>query len=285
MAYDLTDIKTVKNLLGAAGFTFSKALGQNFITDPTVCPKMAEMAGISENDGVIEIGPGVGVLTVELAKRAEKVVSIELDARLFPVLAKTLDGKENVFVENADILKTDLSALIKKYFREGQKIHVCANLPYYITSPVIIYLLDSGIHFSSLTLMVQKEAAERITAKLGQRDAGALTAAVQYKTVAEKLFDVKSSSFTPPPKVNSSVIKLTFRDTPPVEIENEEKFFKTVKAVFAHRRKTAVNSISAETGISKEKITSALTSLGFSQTVRAEEIDLEKMAQLSKLMW
>ncbi|MCH5197594.1 MAG: 16S rRNA (adenine(1518)-N(6)/adenine(1519)-N(6))-dimethyltransferase RsmA [Oscillospiraceae bacterium] len=284
MEYDLTDIKTVKSLLGAAGFTFSKSLGQNFITDPGVCPKMAELAGIGENDGVIEIGPGVGVLTVELAKRAEKVVSIELDTRLFPVLAKTLSEKTNVFVENADILKTDLRELIKKYFREDQKIHVCANLPYYITSPIIIYLLESGIRFSSLTLMVQKEAGERITAKLGQREAGALTAAVQYKTEANKLFDVKSSSFTPPPKVNSSVIKLTFREKPPVEIESEEKFFRTVKAVFAHRRKTAVNSLSAETGISKEKITSALASLGFPPTVRAEEIDIEKMAQLSKLI-
>jgi len=284
MAYDLTDIKTVKSLLSAAGFTFSKSLGQNFITDPSVCPKMVELSGIAEGDCVIEIGPGIGVLTVELAKRAEKIVCVELDARLLPVLSRTLDGKNNVFVENADILKTDLRELVKKHFRDGQKIHVCANLPYYITSPVIIHLLESGINFTSLTLMVQKEAAERITAKLGQREAGALTAAVQFKTEAKKLFDVKSSSFTPPPKVNSSVIKLTLRDAPPVEVDSEEKFFRTVKSVFAHRRKTAVNSISSELGLPKEKITSALVSLGFSPTVRAEEIDIEKMAELSKLI-
>lgn len=284
MGYDLTDIKTVKKLLSAAGFTFSKSLGQNFITDPTVCPRIAEASGIESGDGVLEIGPGVGVLTAELSKKAEKVVSVELDARLFPVLAKTLDGKTNVFVENADILKTDLKELTQKYFRPDMRVHVCANLPYYITSPVVMYLLESEVKFTSLTLMVQKEAADRITSRLGRREAGALTAAVQYKTEAEKLFDVKSSSFTPPPKVDSSVIKLTFREKPPVDAD-EKKFFKTVRAVFAHRRKTTVNSLSAETGIQKEKIANALLRLGLPETARAEEIDIEKMAALAELLF
>ena len=281
MEYNLTDINTVKKLLSGAGFTFSKALGQNFITNPAVCPKMAALSGVGEEDGVLEIGPGVGVLTVELAKRAKTVVSVELDTRLIPILAKTLDGKTNVFVENADILKTDIRALTEKYFAPRQKLHVCANLPYYITSPVIIRLLECGVPFASLTLMVQKEAADRLTARLGTRDAGALTAAVEYYAEAETLFPVPASSFTPPPKVNSAVIRLTRRERPPVETKDEAFFFKTVRAAFLHRRKTAVNSLSAGLGLPKEKIAEALESLGFSPAVRAEEIDMPRFAALA----
>lgn len=285
MEYNLTDIGTVKKLLSAAGFTFSKALGQNFITNPSVCPKMADLSGIGPEDGVLEIGPGVGVLTTELAERAKTVVSVELDARLLPILAKTLDGKTNVFVENADILKTDLPALVEKYFAPGQKIHVCANLPYYITSPVIIRLLECGVPFGTMTLMVQKEAADRLTARLGERDAGALTAAVEYYTEAETLFTVPASSFTPPPKVNSAVIKLTRRETPPVTTKNEAFFFQTVRAAFLHRRKTAVNSLSAGLGLPKERIAEALRALGFPEAVRAEAIDIKQFAALSDLLY
>ena len=284
MEYNLTDIGTVKKLLSAAGFTFSKALGQNFITNPAVCPKMAAFSGIAPEDGVLEIGPGVGVLTVELAKTAKTVVSVELDARLLPILAKTLDGCGNVFVENADILKTDLPALAEKYFVPGQKLHVCANLPYYITSPVILRLLDCGVPFSSLTLMVQKEAADRLTARLGERDAGVLTAAVEYYAEAETLFTVPASSFTPPPKVNSAVIRLTRRQTPPVNVRDETFFFKTVRSAFLHRRKTAVNSLSAGLGLPKDKIEAALVSLGFSPSVRAEAIDMPHFAALADLL-
>ena len=285
MEYNLTDINTVKKLLSAAGFTFSKALGQNFITDAAVCPKMAALSGIGPEDGVIEIGPGVGVLTVELAKCAKTVVSIELDRRLLPILAKTLDGRTNVFVENADVMKTDLKALAQTYFAPGQKLHVCANLPYYITSPVLMRLLECGVPFETLTLMVQKEAAERICARLGQRDAGALTAAVEYYAEAETLFTVPASSFTPPPKVNSAVIRLTRRDAPPVHTENEEYFFKTVRAAFLQRRKTAVNSLAAGLGLPKERVAEALERLGYPPAVRAEEIDMPRFAALSDLLY
>ncbi len=285
MEYNLTDIQTVRRLLSAAGFTFSKALGQNFITDPAVCPKMASLSGIGPEDGVLEIGPGVGVLTVELAKAAQTVVTVELDRRLLPVLARTLDGKNNVFVENADILKTDIPALAEKYFTPGQKLHVCANLPYYITSPVLMRLLECGVPFETLTLMVQKEAAERITAKLGQRDAGALTAAVEYYAEAELLFVVKAGSFTPPPKVNSAVIRLTRRAAPPVETKDEAWFFRTVKAAFAHRRKTAVNGLCGELGLSKEAVTNALAALGLPPDTRAETLDMPAMAALADRLY
>ena len=285
MEYNLTDVSTVKRLLSAAGFTFSKALGQNFITDPTVCPRMAELSGIGPEDGVLEIGPGVGVLTAELAKVAQKVVSLELDRRLLPVLAKTLDGKTNVFVENADVLKADLPALAAKYFAPGQKLHVCANLPYYITSPVIVRLLTCGIPFETMTLMVQKEAADRLTAKLGQREAGALTAAVEYYTEAGLLFTVKASSFTPPPKVNSAVIRLTRRVTPPVSALSEDYFFKTVRAAFTHRRKTAVNGLAGELGLSKEAVLNALAALGLPADTRAETLDIRQMAALADQLY
>lgn len=285
MDYNLTDINTVKKLLSAAGFTFSKALGQNFITDAAVCPKMAALSGIGPEDGVLEIGPGVGVLTVELAKTAKTVVSVELDARLLPVLAKTLDGKSNVFVEHADVLKTDLPALAAEYFAPGQKLHVCANLPYYITSPVIMRLLTCGVPFESLTLMVQKEAADRLTARLGEREAGALTAAVEYYAEAKELFTVKAGSFTPPPKVNSAVIRLTRRAAPPVKTENEAWFFQTVRAAFLHRRKTLVNGICGELGVTKEAAAGALKELGFPPTARAEQLTLAEMAALSDLLY
>ncbi len=285
MEYNLTDVSTVKRLLSAAGFTFSKALGQNFITDPTVCPRMAELSGIGPGDGVIEIGPGVGVLTVELAQRAGTVVSLELDRRLLPVLAKTLDGRKNVFVENADVLKTDLPALAQKYFAPGQKLHVCANLPYYITSPVIIRLLTCGVPFETMTLMVQKEAADRLTARLGQRDAGALTAAVEYYTEAALLFRVNAASFTPPPKVNSAVLRLTRRQAPPVAVEDEEFFFRTVRAAFQHRRKTAVNGLAGELGLSREAVTGTLAALELPPDTRAETLTIAQMAALADALY
>lgn len=285
MTYNLTDINTVRALLSRHGFTFSKALGQNFITDPTVCPKMAELSGIDSDTCVIEVGPGVGVLTVELAKRAKKVASLELDGRLLPILAKTLDEYKNVYVVNADVLKTDLREIIREYFGENEKVCVCANLPYYITSPVIMYLLESGIPFESLTLMVQKEAGDRLTAKVGTRDAGAVTLAVDYYSEAELLFNVGKNAFTPPPKVNSCVIKLTLRKEPPVKVRDEAYFFRTVRAAFLHRRKTAVNGLSSELGISKEKISAALSDCGLPATVRAEQISMETMAELSNKLF
>lgn len=281
---NLTDIETVKKLLSRYGFTFSKALGQNFITDPFVCPQMAELSGITKDDCVIEIGPGVGVLTVELAKRAKKVVSVELDTRLIPVLAQTLDDYRNVFVVNADVLKTDLRKLIAEYF-DGEKVFVCANLPYYITSPVIMYLLEERLPVESLTLMVQKEAADRLCAPVGSRDSGAITVAVSYYAEAKKLFEVKKESFTPSPKVDSEVIKLDIRKTPPVSVRNEEFFFRTVKAAFSQRRKTAANGLSSGLGLPKADIFAALEKCSLPQTARAEALTMEELALLSDALY
>ncbi len=276
---DLTDVNTVRRLLARHGFNFSKSLGQNFITDPAVCPRMAELCGVTKEAGVIEIGPGCGVLTVELAKQAAKVVAIELDASLLPVLAETLDDCRNVEVVNADVMKTDLRALIETHF-SGMPVYVCANLPYYITSPVVMYLLQSRLPVENITVMVQKEAAERLCAKVGERESGAVTVAVDYYARAEELFSVGRDSFTPAPKVDSKVIRLTPRSEPPVAIADEKRFFAVVRAAFSQRRKTAVNGLSSGLSLPKDRVTAALASAGLPANVRAETLT---MAQLSAL--
>lgn len=277
---ELTDINVIKRILGKHGFTFSKSLGQNFIIDPTVCPKMALESGAKEGTGVIEIGPGLGVLTVELAKLASKVVSIELDTRLIPVLAQTLDEYRNVEVINADVLKTDLHRLIKEHF-DGCPVNVCANLPYYITSPVIMYLLESRLPVECITVMVQKEAAQRLCAKVGTRESGAVSVAVNYYAEAEMLFPVTRDCFTPSPNVDSYVIRLKVRKNPPVKVQDEKFFFETVKAAFSQRRKTAANGISSGLGLAKEKVVSALEESGLPVNVRAEALSMEELAVLS----
>ena len=284
MYYDLTDTATIEYLLKDQGFHFSKSLGQNFITDPEVCPRIVWESGIDRDCGVIEIGPGIGVLTAELCKAAGKVVSIELDKKLLPVLDKTLEDFDNVKVINADAMKTDIGKLIADEFA-GMKVCVCANLPYYITTPIIMYLLENGKGIDSMTVMVQKEAADRLCAKVGSRDAGAITAAVHYYSIPEKLFDVSKNSFMPAPKVNSSVIKLTLRDKPPVDIGDEKQFFALVKAAFGQRRKTALNSLSSGLGISKDKVSAALTQCGFDLNVRAETMTMEDFAKLAVVLF
>lgn len=278
---DLTDINTIKKLLSRHGFSFQKSLGQNFIVDPDVCPEMARLAGIREGTGAIEIGPGVGVLTVELAKRADKVAAIELDTRLIPVLAETLYDHRNVQVINADVLKTDMRALIAEQFGD-MPVNVCANLPYYITSPIIMYILSARLPIESMTVMVQKEAAERLCAAVGSRDSGAITVAVNYFAEAEKLFEVKRGCFMPAPKVDSEVIRLRIRKTPPVSVSDEDFFFEMVKAAFSQRRKTAVNGLSSGLSLPKEKVIAALERAGLSPTVRAEALTMEQLAALSE---
>ena len=281
--YNLTDYNTIKKLLSQQSFNFSKALGQNFLINPEVCPKMAEMSGITRDSGVIEIGAGIGVLTTELAKKAEKVVTLEIDTRLIPVLAKTLSNFPNTEVLNCDILKTDLNELIKKHFGD-MKVSVCANLPYYITSPVIMYLLESRIPFNTITVMVQKEAAERICAPVGSKKCGALTAAVNYFAEAEYLFDVDRSSFMPSPNVDSAVMRLTVRDKPCIEVSDEKYFFRVIKSAFAQRRKTAANSLSS--GLAKDKATviQALERLNIAPAARAETFTLKQFADLSEIL-
>ncbi len=279
--YNLTDIGTVKDILARHGFHFSKALGQNFIINPSVCPRMAEESGIDENSGVIEIGAGIGVLTAELAKRAKKVVVIELDTKLLPILDETLKDFDNIEIINQDVLKTDLAAIIEEKFK-GMPVYVCANLPYYITSPVIMSLLESRLPLKAITVMVQREAAQRLCAPVGSRLSGAVTVAVDYYAEAKKLFDVSSGSFMPAPKVDSSVIRMDIRPEPENPVSNEEMFFKMVHAAFGQRRKTASNSISSGMGVSKDIVAKAIEECGFSASVRAETLTMQELAMLSE---
>lgn len=279
--YNLSDIGTVKNILEKHGFTFSKALGQNFLINPEVCPEMARQAVTGENDGVIEIGAGVGVLTAELCKRAKKVVSIELDKRLLPVLDETLKEFDNFEVVNEDILKVDLHKLIREKFSDCENVSVCANLPYYITSPVIMKLLEDKLPVKQIIVMVQREAADRLTAPVGSRESGAITVAVNYYAEAEKLFNVSKGSFVPSPKVDSAVIRLTVYEKPPIETKDEELFFKTVKAMFMQRRKTALNSVSAGLGVPKDAVARALEMTGLDINIRAEKLTLSQLCEFT----
>lgn len=280
---ELTDIGTIKALLARHGFHFSKALGQNFIVNPSVCPRMADESGIDSESGVIEIGAGIGVLTAELAKRAKKAVCIELDSKLLPILDETLADFDNIEIINADVLKTDLAALIEEKFG-GMPVYVCANLPYYITSPVIMTLLESRLPLKAVTVMVQREAAQRLCAPVGSRLSGAVTVAVDYYAEARKLFDVSAGSFMPAPKVDSSVIRLDIREKPGIEVSDEKLFFSMVHAAFSQRRKTASNSISSGTGIPKAVVAEAIERCGFPPSVRAESMTAEQLAALCEAL-
>ena len=277
---NLSNISTIKEILSKHGFTFSKSLGQNFLINPSVCPRMAQLSGAKNGVGVIEVGPGIGVLTKELACLADKVVSVELDKRLLPVLEQTLSDFDNVKIVNDDILKIDLHRLIKEEF-DGLDVVVCANLPYYITSPVIMRLLEEKIPVKSITVMVQKEAAQRICAKVGTRDSSAVTVAVNYYSKPSMLFTVSSGSFMPAPRVDSAVIKLDISDKPKVQAVNEKIFFKVVKSAFAQRRKTILNSISAGFSISKNDMTEILKKSNVAENMRAEQLSMQQIADIS----
>lgn len=276
----LSDISTIRAVLEKNGFHFSKALGQNFLINPSVCPRMAALSGAADCAGAVEVGPGIGVLTWELSQVAKKVVSIELDKRLLPVLDETLADCDNVKILNADVMKLDLRRMIEEEFPGGE-VAVCANLPYYITSPVIMRLLEERLPVTSITVMVQKEAAERLCAHPGERACGAVSAAVWYYAEPEILFQVSRGSFMPAPNVDSAVIRLRIRRTPPVEVANEPFFFRVVRAAFAQRRKTAVNSIANTLGRSKQAVAAAFDAAGVPQNARAEALTLEDFAALT----
>jgi 16S rRNA (adenine1518-N6/adenine1519-N6)-dimethyltransferase len=284
---NLTDIGVIKQIQSEFGFEFSKGLGQNFLINPSVSPRIAEY-GCDSETGVIEIGAGFGVLTKELCTRAKRVVCIELDKKLLPVLQKTVPY-ENLTVINEDILKCDLEDIIRTHFSDiekigAQKISVCANLPYYITSPVIMKLLESKIPFESITVMVQKEAAERFCAECGTRESGAVTYSVAYFAKPEILFNVSRGSFFPPPNVDSAVIRLTPHKTPPVEVRDEPFFFSLIKAAFSQRRKTFLNSVSNGLGIPKADILSTLNTLGIREDIRPERLTLTQFADISNIL-
>lgn len=275
----LSDIGTIKDILSRHGFTFSKALGQNFLINPSVCPRMASCSGAGKGVGVIEVGPGIGVLTNELCQLADKVVAVELDKRLLPVLDETLAEYDNVKVVNADVLELDLNQLIKDEF-DGLEVVVCANLPYYITSPVIMKLLEDRLPISAITVMVQKEAAQRICAEVGSRMSGAVTVSVNYYAKPQMLFGVSAGSFMPAPKVDSAVIRLDILKEPPVQAD-EGLFFAVVRAAFSQRRKVISNSLSAGLGKSKEEILAVLEAANVPPTARAEKLSLENFAAIA----
>lgn len=276
----LSDIGTIKDILSRHGFTFSKSLGQNFLINPSVCPRMAELSGSGRGVGVIEIGPGIGVLTNELCKLADKVVAIELDKRLLPVLEETLGEYDNLKVVNADVLETDLHKLIEDEF-SGMEVVVCANLPYYITSPVIMKLLEDKLPISAITVMVQKEAAQRICAEVGSRQSGAVTVSVNYYAKPEMLFSVSAGSFMPAPKVDSAVIRLNVLGEPPVKVNDEKKLFSVIKAAFSQRRKVISNSLSSGLSLDKSKTAEVLEKSGVPLNARAEKLSLQNFADIA----
>ncbi len=275
---NLYDPAVIKSLLSRHGFTFSKRLGQNFLINPSVCPKIAELGNAKKGFGIIEIGPGIGVLTNELCLRAEKVVAIELDERLLPILSETLSEHKNLKIISADVMKVDLKKLIAEEF-SGLSTAVCANLPYYITSPIVMKLLEDRLPITSVTTMVQKEAAERLCAKPGTREAGAVTVAVDFYSKAERLFDVSRSSFMPSPQVDSTVIKLDIRERTP-EVGDEKLFFSIVRGIFTMRRKTLLNALSGSMGIEKSAAAEIISAAGISPDCRPERLDMKNLTDL-----
>lgn len=277
---NLTNIGTVKDILSRHGFSFSKGLGQNFIINPDICPKIAENGNACKGFGILEIGTGIGVLTAELAKRADKVTAVEIDERLLPILKETLADFDNVKIVNEDVMKCDLKRLIAEEF-SGLRTAVCANLPYYITSPVIMLLLESRLPIESITVMVQKEAAQRLCAKVGSRDSGAITVGVNYYGTVKKLFDVSRGSFMPSPNVDSAVMRIDLNSERRLDEESEKFFFKVVKAGFSQRRKTLANALSSVMGLPKEKVYTALSTVGMPETARIEQLDMEQHIAVS----
>ncbi len=281
---NLTDISQVRAALERNGIVLSKGMGQNFLINPSVCPRMAEEAGIDDTTGVLEIGPGIGVLTVELAKRAKKVVAVELDTRLENLLGENLAPYPNAEVVWGDIMEIDAASLIKEKFADCSRVAVCANLPYYITSPIIMMLLESRLPIESITVMVQKEAADRMCAKVGSRASGAVTVAVWHYSEPEILFKVSAGSFLPAPKVDSAVMRLAVRSEPEYDVGDEERFRALVKAGFSQRRKTLLNAVSSDRRFPKDKILSALELIGVEPNARIEQLTMEQLAALSRAL-
>ena len=276
----LTDIAYVRALLERHGFRFSKSLGQNFLINPTVCPRIAALGHAQPGYGILEIGTGVGTLTAELAARADRVAAVELDTRLFPILEETLSAYSNVHIVHGDAMTYDLHALIAEEF-PGLRVAVCANLPYYITSPLIMRLLESRLPVDTITVMVQKEAAQRLCAPVGTRQAGAVSVAVAYYGTARKLFDVARGSFMPAPNVDSAVIQITLHGECPWEITDEALFFRIVRLGFSQRRKQLCSTLAAGFSVDKQTMASYFADAGIEPSVRIEALPMEALAALS----
>ena len=278
---DLCNLSTIKTLMSDAGITFRKEFGQNFLTNRIIPEEIADNCADTAERLVIEIGPGIGCLTQELAMRYSKVVAVEIDKGLIPILAKTLDEFDNVTVINDDVMKIDIKDLVEQY-SEGMPVSVCANLPYYITTPILMHLLESGVKFSSITVMVQNEVAQRLAAKAGSSDYGAITAILGYYGTVRKLFKVSAGSFVPPPKVDSAVVRIDLYDKCPYDIKDEKIFRNCIKAAFEMRRKTLENALSAKLGgFTKDDIAEAISLSGLDPKIRGERLSTEDFAILS----
>ena len=277
---ELTNIGVIKELFERHGFSFTKSLGQNFLVNPAVCPKIAELGGARPEVCALEIGTGVGVLTKELAKRCKKVIAVEIDTTLKPILEETLADYDNVEIVFADVMETDLAALLAEK-APGMETVVCANLPYYITSPVIMRVLESRLPVSSMTVMVQKEAADRICAKPGTRDCGAISCAVSYYSDPKLLFKVGRGSFMPSPNVDSAVIRLDVKPDQGRSPELERLMFRIIRSSFSQRRKQIANPLSGELHISKQELSELMMSCGIKAAARAEELTLDDFLRLT----
>ena len=280
---DLCNRRNIEALLGRHGFRFSKSMGQNFLIEDWVPRDTAEACGADESIGVLEVGPGIGPLTRELAKRAGKVVSVELDHRLYPVLAETMAGFDNFTLVEGDIMKQDLSALVAEHF-DGLRPVLCANLPYNITTPLLTNCVKAGC-FTSITVLIQKEVAQRICARPGSAEYGAFSLLMQYYTVPELLFTVPNTCFVPMPKVTSAVIRCITREKPPVSVRSEAMLWRTVKAGFALRRKTLVNSLQTGFSLYKQELARILNDCGLAADIRGERLALQEYARLSDALF
>ena len=278
---NLCDIKTVKQVMGMFHLTFRKEFGQNFLTDRSVVEDIADSCCYDENSTILEIGPGMGTLTYELALRHKAVIALEIDRGLIPVLDYTLGEFDNVTVHNEDVMQADLESLLAPAFAEGP-VSVCANLPYYITSPILMKLLECGLPFDYITVMIQKEVADRLCSPAGGKDYGAITAVLSYYGEAEKLFVVPADKFIPAPKVDSAVIRIRLYKERPYHPKDEALMFRTIKAAFAQRRKTLSNALSAGfSELTKEQINDVIAACGHEPTVRGERLDISEFVALS----
>jgi len=283
---DLCKLSVIKELMADAGITFRKEFGQNFLINKMIPEDIADNCADTSDRMILEVGPGIGCLTAELAKRYKKVVAVEIDKGLIPILSKTLAEFDNVTVINDDIMKIDLEKLVADY-SEGMEVSVCANLPYYITTPILMRLLESGIGFSSITVMVQNEVASRLASPPGKSDYGAITAVLGYYGTVKKLFKVPSGYFVPAPKVDSAVIRIDLHMKPIYDIADIELFKSLIKAAFEMRRKTLQNAISAYLGsrFTKEQIVIAIKKIGHDELVRGERLSTADFANLSNELY
>ena len=280
----IADHSLTRAILERHGFTFKKSFGQNFLTDTNILQKIVDTAEIDKKVNVIEIGPGIGALTEFLAESAAEVMAFEIDDRLVPILADTLRDFDNVTVVNQDILKVDLAQYIAEFKNPDLPIKVVANLPYYITTPILMHLIESGIPFSEFVVMMQKEVADRISAQPNTKAYGSLSIAVQYYMTAKVAFVVPRTVFVPAPNVDSAILKMVRRDQPAVAVQDEKFFFKISKASFVHRRKTLWNNLTSHFGKTEEtkaKLTAALEQAELSPSVRGEALSLEEFARLA----